>query len=121
LTVPFSARWHFIPHDYWRFTPSAFERLLRQAGFRDVHVHARGNAVTVAAYKVMTVILTASVGRDAAGSVSPDRLIGRLLGIVALPLLPLLALVGQISLRGAGGDDCLGYTVIAGRPSDCPP
>ena len=22
LTVPFAARWHFIPYDYWRFTPS---------------------------------------------------------------------------------------------------
>ena len=22
VTVPFSARWHFIPYDYWRFTPS---------------------------------------------------------------------------------------------------
>jgi SAM-dependent methyltransferase len=119
LTVPFSARWHFIPHDYWRFTPSAFERLLTRAGFREVNVHARGNAVTVAAYKVMTVILTASLGRDAAGSsFRPGRLIELLLGIVAFPLVPFLALVGQISLRGEGGDDCLGYTVIACRPTD---
>ena len=121
LTVPFSARWHFIPHDYWRFTPSALEWLLTQAGFRDVKVHARGNAVTVAAYKVMSVILTASLGRNASGtSFSAGRLMGRLLGIVAFPLVPLFAIVGQLSLLGEGGDDCLGYTVIGYRRNDSP-
>jgi SAM-dependent methyltransferase len=119
LTVPFSARWHFIPYDYWRFTPSAFERLLSQAGFREVRVYARGNGVTVAAYKLMSVILTSSIGRDpSASTFNPGRLAARLLGIVAFPLVPLLALVGQISLQGEGGDDCLGYTVIGRRPDD---
>jgi SAM-dependent methyltransferase len=118
LTVPFSARWHFIPHDYWRFTPSALAWLLTQAGFRDVRVHARGNSVTVAAYKVMTVILTSSLGRHEAGSFHAGRLIGRLLGTIAFPLVPLFAVVGQLSLLGEGGDDCLGYTVIGCRPDD---
>ena len=57
LTVPFAARWHFIPYDYWRFTPSGLERLLAGAGLADVRVYARGNAVTVACYKVMALIL----------------------------------------------------------------
>ena len=29
LTVPFAARWHFVPYDYWRFTPSSMAHLLR--------------------------------------------------------------------------------------------
>ena len=33
LTVPFAARWHYIPNDYWRFTPSALRILLERAGF----------------------------------------------------------------------------------------
>ena len=33
LTVPFAARWHYIPHDYWRFTPSGLRQLLTDAGF----------------------------------------------------------------------------------------
>ena len=44
LTVPFAARWHFIPYDYWRYTPSGLERLLTEAGFSSVRVYARGNA-----------------------------------------------------------------------------
>src|ERR1039458_6922094 len=48
LTVPFAARWHFVPYDYWRFTPSSMDHLLREAGFAGVRVYARGNSGTVA-------------------------------------------------------------------------
>ena len=41
LTVPFAARWHYIPHDYWRFTPSGLQRLLGAAGFEQIAVFAR--------------------------------------------------------------------------------
>ena len=41
LTVPFAARWHFIPHDYWRFTPSGLQRLSR---VRRVHECGRVRA-----------------------------------------------------------------------------
>lgn len=113
LTVPFSARWHYIPHDYWRFTPSALQKLLTHAGFGEIHVYARGNSVTVAVYKLLGLILAASAGRGREGA---DFGIGRALGIISLPLLPLLAIPGQLSLFGEGGDDCLGYTIVARRP-----
>src|SRR5882757_3118577 len=29
LTVPFAARWHFVPYDYWRYTPTSLDLLLR--------------------------------------------------------------------------------------------
>ncbi len=57
LTIPFAARWHFIPYDYWRFTPSSLSYLLTATGFHSVRVYARGNALTVACYKAMTVTL----------------------------------------------------------------
>lgn len=109
LTVPFAARWHYIPHDYWRYTPSSLRLLLEAAGFRDVVVHARGNATTVAAYKVMALILPSLLPPE--GGVGPKRV----LAFCASPLLGLLALVGQRSLRAPGGDDCLGWTVRAVR------
>ena len=52
ITTPFAARWHYIPHDYWRFTPSSLRLLLERAGFEDVVVYGRGNESTVACYKV---------------------------------------------------------------------
>ena len=74
LTVPFSARWHYVPYDYWRFTPSALRMLLERNGFRGVVVLARGNELTVACAKVMALILPFLLPQRRAGAVaSPDR------------------------------------------------
>ncbi|MFO0959486.1 MAG: methyltransferase domain-containing protein [Isosphaeraceae bacterium] len=113
LTVPFAARWHYIPHDYWRFTPSSLRQMLEDAGFANVEIYARGNAVTVACYKVIALILPLlmpSTGGPAA------RWLARTAGLLCSPALPLLAVIAQLSLRSAGGADCLGYTVVAARP-----
>lgn len=108
LTVPFAARWHYIPYDYWRFTPSALQMLLERNGFADVVVLARGNELTVASVKVMALILPFLLPQG--GRLSAFR---RLFGLALAPLLVIAAVVGQISLRRQGGDDCLGYTVFA--------
>jgi hypothetical protein len=51
----------------------------------------------------------------------PLERVGRgLFGLSLSPLAAMLALVAQISLRGEGGDDCLGYTVIARPPGARP-
>lgn len=113
LTVPFAARWHFVPFDYWRFTPSSLEHLLEEAGFSNISVWARGNSVTVACYKTMALLLPLLLPqRTGALSVWPARLAG----ISTLPLLGALAAIANLSLRAPGGDDCLGYTVFAERP-----
>lgn len=112
LTVPFAARWHFIPYDYWRFTPSSLNHLLTTTGFNDVRVYARGNALTVACYKIMTLILLLLMPQNISAILSFSL---RLAGIVVLPLFVLLAAIANLSLLGSGGDDCLGYTVFAAR------
>jgi SAM-dependent methyltransferase len=112
LTIPFAARWHFIPYDYWRFTPSSLDHLLTTSGFHSTRVYARGNAYTVACYKVMTLILLLLMPQT--GS-KVSGLLLRLAGLAFLPLFVLLAVVANLSLRSRGGDDCLGYTVFAVR------
>jgi SAM-dependent methyltransferase len=111
LTIPFAARWHFIPYDYWRFTPSSLNHLLTVAGFHSVRVYARGNAYTVACYKVMTLLLLLLMPQTASKGLG---LLLRLVGLVFLPLFVGLAVVANVSLS-YGGDDCLGYTVLAIR------
>jgi SAM-dependent methyltransferase len=111
LTVPFAARWHFIPYDYWRYTPSGLNRLLTDAGFSDVSVQARGNPLTVACYKVMTLLITLLLGSGTGISGAAKRA----LGVLLLPLLAALACVANLSLPADWGDDCLGYTVTARR------
>ena len=106
LTVPFAARWHFLPYDYWRFTPSGLRQLLTEAGFDEVRVHARGNPLTVACYKVMTLVLMLLFA---------PGLAKRVFGVLLLPVLGVFACVANLSLLADWGDDCLGYTVTARR------
>jgi SAM-dependent methyltransferase len=112
LTVPFAARWHFIPYDYWRFTPSSLNHLLTENGFHRVRVYARGNAYTVACYKLMALLMPLLMPQTASRA---SRVLLRLPGLLFLPLFVLLAASANLSLRGGGGDDCLGYTVVALR------
>jgi SAM-dependent methyltransferase len=107
LTVPFAARWHFIPYDYWRYTPSGLEKLLTGVGFADVCVRARGNPLTVACYKAMALDLLLLFSAGA---------VRRAVGLALVPLLLAVACVANVSLRADWGDDCLGYTVTARRP-----
>ncbi len=112
LTIPFAARWHFIPYDYWRFTPSSLNHLLTTAGFHSVRVYARGNAYTVACYKVMTLLLLLLMPQTASRAAGLAASVG---GLGLSALVCLAGLVANLSLRGSGGDDCLGYTVFAVR------
>jgi SAM-dependent methyltransferase len=115
LTVPFAARWHFIPHDYWRFTPSSLALLLAGNGFEDARIYARGNELTVASYKTMALILPLLFPQHSKGA---KRVGLRALGILGSPIVVVGAITANLSLRSGGGDDCLGYTVIASRSVD---
>ncbi len=111
LTVPFAARWHFVPYDYWRYTPTGLAHLLSGAGFCEVRIYARGGALAVAGYKVLgyVLLLLAGHGRRGAGSA-----FSRLLGVCLLPLGALGALAGHLGLKFPGSaEDTLGYTVLA--------
>jgi hypothetical protein len=110
LTVPFAARWHYIPHDYWRFTPSGVRLLLDRAGFTDVAVFGRGNERTVACYKLLSLLLPMAFPQDDPGSLRMHPV-----AVLVLPLIVVLAVIGNRSLRLPQGDDCLGYTVFATR------
>lgn len=115
LTVPFSARWHYIPNDYWRFTPASLNDLFSAAGFVDIAVYARGNEVTVACYKVNALILPLLLPQGK-GPIASAVL--RVIGLLLSPLLLVLLVIAHVSLRGSGGDDCLGYTLLARKAGE---
>ena len=115
LTVPFSARWHYIPHDYWRYTPSALHQLLSAAGFDRIAVYARGNEWTVASYKGMALLLPLLMPQNKGLA---KRLPLLALGLLVSPLVVGLGAVGTLSLKlSKGGDDCIGYTAVAHKAS----
>jgi len=108
FTVPFQARYHFIPFDYWRFTPSGLTEILERSGFSKLEISPRGSDITVAAYKVVGVFFRLAL----------DGLAGKVLFVLFSWLVVLLLLIAHVSLIFDMGssDDCLGYTVMANRP-----
>jgi len=112
LTVPFAARWHYIPHDYWRFTPSSLQHLLTLSGFSQIAVYSRGDQLTVACYKAMALFTPWLFPQSGSPVV---RLLRQFAGLLLSPIFILLAVIGNLSLRASFGDDCLGYTILAMR------
>lgn len=105
FSVPFQARYHYIPYDYWRFTEAALEKILSAAGFSDIRIKPRGDDFTVAIYKNISLIYRLLYG----------NLFEKIVGCIFSPLIVVFLLTGHFSLKFCIGsqDDCLGYVVYS--------
>ena len=110
MTVPFSARWHFISADYYRYTSLGLSSLLKQAGFSQIRITARGNPLTVAAYKVAALWFSCI-----SNFLEKPRISQAFLSVLGAPIAIFALCIGNWSLDGDWGEDCLGYTVITGK------
>lgn len=112
LTVPWSARLNYVPHDFTRFSRWRLAILLETAGFSQVRIEDRGNDIAVVANKLLVLAI---------------RLMRPLRTIRVLWNWPLALLVATIAagfllaahlsmLRQSGfGVDPLGYAVSASK------
>jgi len=110
ITVPWSARYHYIPNDYFRYTPATLGRIFER--FKRVEVKARGTDVTSICAKVIVICARQS-------SPSSNRNIFHfiLLPLKVLFFIPLASMVifgGHLSLLFSIGsqEDPLGYTIL---------
>lgn len=107
-TVPFSARVHYAPYDFHRFTKFALKRMF--ASFKDVRIEERGNDIAVIANKLIVVALR---------MLRPSRwsLVHWPLLLLLLPLALAFLLVAHLTLALDLGskDDPLGYSIVAVR------
>lgn len=53
ISVPWSARRHHIPHEFFRYTPEGLNHLLIQAGFVRIEITPRGSEAHVMANKLL--------------------------------------------------------------------
>ena len=113
FTIPFEARWHFIPYDYWRFTPSGLELIFGQAGFSSIKVFGRGNQLTVVCYKAMAFVWSLL---NPLPSNFFLRATCRIIGCLSLPLFFGAVLLANLTLWREGRVESLGYTLLAQRP-----
>lgn len=113
LTVPWSARRHHLPHDYFRFTPEALELLFKNKGFTNIEIIARGNDYAVAFNKILCLIHSLFL---------PKRKIMTLftipIGIIFLPSWLMFFIAAHLTLKlGIGPQiDPLGYALTAKKP-----
>lgn len=105
-TVPFSARVHYAPYDFHRFSKYALDRMF--ASFAHVHIEERGDDIAVIANKLIVVAMRLA---------RPSRYwpIQWALLVALLPLALLFLLTAHLTMAfGLGSkDDCLGYAIMA--------
>jgi SAM-dependent methyltransferase len=107
-TVPFSARVHYAPYDFHRFSKYALDIMFRS--FTDVHIQERGNDIAVIANKLIIVALRIV-------KPSPFWLVQLPLLLPLLPLALIFLLLAHLTMAlGLGSkDDSLGYGLVATR------
>lgn len=116
ITIPWSARFHYKPFDYHRYTPSMLERLFEL--FNQQIIRPRGTDLSSIASKIVVCYirnllrLRPSNFRDCL--FIPLRIVG---AVIAMPILLLGLFFGHCGILFALGstDDPLGYTVIIRR------
>ncbi len=106
ITVPFSARYHYIPWDFFRYTPSSLKNIF--SNFSEVEIEPRGSEITVIANKFIVLFVQNLLPRN-------KWFIPFIpIWILFLPLLIFVIFAAHLSLLfGLGSkNDPLGYTVI---------
>lgn len=112
VTLPWSARFHFIPYDYHRYTPSMLTILFEEFG--EARILARGSDINAIVSKLIVFYFGQAFGW-------PKSLMGIVLAPVKAllliafgPVLGLLVLWAHLALYlGWGSDaDPLGYTIF---------
>lgn len=110
ISIPWSARFHYIPHDYYRYTPSALKLLFKD--FKSLKIKTRGSDIS----SICAKIIVASVR-----TLTPQMTVGLIFLplwlVVLLPILFLSLIIGHLSilLRFGSKNDPLGYTIIISK------
>lgn len=106
ITIPWSARFHYIPHDYFRYTPSSLKKMF--SSFSQVEIKPRGSDVAVIANKLIVLWFRNLT------SLSFPQILFWPVWLLCIPLLILYVFIAHLSLLISWGsqDDPLGYTVL---------
>ena len=113
ISVPWSARRHHIPHNFFRYTPEGLNHLLVQAGFVCIEITPRGSEAHVVANKLL--IFAVGNLRAKKNATFLLKMVSTLLVIPMLVFWFLMAWFNQ--LMGFRSDsDPLGYFVKAEKP-----
>jgi SAM-dependent methyltransferase len=109
FTVPWSARYHYVPYDYFRYTPSSLHTMF--ASFAGVTITPRGTDISTIASKLVVLWFR---------NLLPSkrwRLIFVPFWVIASPILAVALLIAYVCTVASVGstDDPLGYTIVVSK------
>ena len=106
VTIPWSARYHYIPYDFFRYTPSSLKTMFSK--FAEVKITPRGSDFSVVGSKVIVIFFR--------GFFPPRKwkYIFLPFYLVGLPILILSIIIAHLAILFKMGsiDDPLGYTIV---------
>jgi ubiquinone/menaquinone biosynthesis C-methylase UbiE len=106
ITIPWSARFHYIPYDYFRYTPSCLKIIFQK--FNSITIYSRGSDITSITNKLIVLWFRNM-------TITPQwRILFLPIWIVFMPLLIISIIIAHISLlfQLGSNDDPLGYTIV---------
>lgn len=106
ITIPWSARYHYIPYDFFRYTPSSLKKMFSEFG--KVEIVPRGNDVSAIASKLVVLYV-----RNLS-SISFTKLVTLLFLLPFIPFVVLFLIFAHVVLYinpKDGSEDPLGYTI----------
>ncbi len=109
ITIPWSARFHYIPYDYFRYTPSSLKAMFSK--FEKLEIKSRGTDLAVIANKLIVLWVINII------PFQKWRLIFLPFWIVFSPFLILWIIIAHLSILFHWGspDDPLGYTIVISK------
>jgi SAM-dependent methyltransferase len=105
ITIPFSARYHYIPYDYFRYTPSALEKIFSK--FSKVEITPRGTDILSICGKIIVLFFRNIIATNF------TKIVCLPFWILLIPILVITIFIAHISriLNLGSNLDPLGYTI----------
>lgn len=106
VTIPWSARYHYIPYDYFRYTPSSLKTMFSK--FSNVEIKPRGTDISVIGSKIIVVFFRGFFPQQ------PWKYLFLPIFILFLPVLILTVIIAHLAilLNIGSTNDPLGYTIV---------
>jgi len=106
ITIPWSARYHYIPWDYFRYTPSSLKNIFSK--FSTVEIKPRGTDIAVIGSKIIVLFFRNLLPKEW------WRWLLVPLWIAISPVLLMAVIISHIALilKLGSAEDPLGYTIL---------
>ena len=105
LSVPFAAKYHYLPYDFFRYTPSSLKIILEDSSFKIINFSRRGDDIVVTFHYILVSIL---------GLIYKKNIFSKIIGILLLPIGIFFALLNNIleNFEFGAKENTIGFFIV---------